>query len=823
MNHKMRCRLHAAHLAAAILGLVLGGRALAADGKTFDGAIRPFLAKHCFACHGENADKTRLRLDKLPAEFSAKEHSDSWAKVLEKLRAGAMPPKKKPQPAPADSKQVQEWIHGGLFAADEARQKAEGRVVLRRLNRAEYQNSIRDLLAVDTELKDLLPADESAGGFDNNADALRISSILMERYLEAADLALDAAIVSRPKPETIKKRFSLKDVDGIKRQSSINLIKDDGVVLFIGSNSLPTVFRDLRAREEGRYRIRISAYAYQSDKPVSMRLYGGDVTGRFGSSRLVGHYDVPPGTPDKPTVIEVVDRMLPGDSSRVLPDLGSGDEMRRVGAANYKGPGLCVQWMEIEGPVFDVWPPESHQRLFGALPLKPVAGAESSNPRMRLLPGAKLSPTHVVTSKEPARDAERIIREFLPKAFRRPATEEEAKLYIGLVKSRLDQGYDFEEAVRVGLKAVLCAPDFLFLKEKPGRLDAFALASRLSYFLWSSPPDKALLDFAAKGTLTEAEVLRSQVERMLRDPKARRFTENFVGQWLDLREIDFTTPDRQLYPEFDEHLKVAMVKETELFFEEVLKNDLSLLNFVDADFSILNERLAQHYGIPGITGEEFRKVKLPPASGRGGVLTQASVLKVTANGTTTSPVVRGTWILKNILGRPAPPPPPNVPALEPDIRGAVTIREQLAKHRQDASCASCHNKIDPPGFALEGFDAIGGRRDFYRAIGGGQPIDLTVHGRRVRYRQGPSVDASGELADGKKFTHVAEFKKLLLADKDQIARCLTEKLLVYSTGGGIRLADQPAIDEIVQRARDKNFGLRSLIHEVVQSRIFVNK
>lgn len=309
---------------------------------------------------------------------------------------------------------------------------------------------------------------------------------------------------------------------------------------------------------------------------------------------------------------------------------------------------------------------------------------------------------------------------------------------------------------------------------------------------------------------------------MLQDPKASAFTENFAGQWLSLRNIDATTPDRLLYPEYDDVLKVSMVRETLLFFDEVLKHDLSLTCFVDSDFSVLNGRLAKHYGIDGVEdGLAFHKVRLPPGNHRGGVLTMASVLKVTANGTTTSPVLRGAWVLDRILGAPPPKPTVDVEAVEPDIRGATTIRNQLEKHRSDSVCASCHVKMDPPGFALENFDVIGGWRDHYRKIGDFEPA--IVNGRRVRYRNGPEVEAADVLPDGRRFQNIDEFKQLLLSDKDQLARALAGKLLAYATGAAPIATDQPEIGAIVNRIRDHGYGFRSLVHEVVQSAVFQKK
>src|SRR5262249_42922878 len=377
------------------------------------------------------------------------------------------------------------------------------------------------------------------------------------------------------------------------------------------------------------------------------------------------------------------------------------------------------------------------------------------------------------------------------------------KPFLDLVKTKLAAKQSFEQAVRVGLTAILVSPDFLFLREKPGQLDDFALASRLSYFLWSTMPDDALLTLAEQGKLSQPAALRAQVERMLKDPRAVAFTENFVGQWLGLREFDATEPSHLLYPEFDHMLKVSMIRETELFFEEVLKDDLSVTNFVASDFTMLNARLARHYGLPPMEGFGLRKVALPKDSHRGGVLTMASVLKVTANGTTTSPVMRGVWVMDRLLGTPPPKPPADVPAIEPDIRGGTTIREHWAKHRRVASWATCHTRIAPPGFALESFDVIGGWRDNYRTTGNGKPV--TVDGRRMPYHEGKKVDPSDVLPDGSKFANVDEFKQVLLKDKDQLAGALAGKLLTYAAGAAPEATDRAEIEAIVTKAREKNY------------------
>jgi hypothetical protein len=396
-------------------------------------------------------------------------------------------------------------------------------------------------------------------------------------------------------------------------------------------------------------------------------------------------------------------------------------------------------------------------------------------------------------------------------------TDDDVRPFLARVKAKLAKGYSFEEALRVGLKAAMVAPDFLFLRETAGKLDDFALASRLSYFLWSSMPDEELLSLAAQRKLGQPETLRAQVERLLKNPKAESFTKNFVGQWLNLRNIDATQPDYTLYPEFSDGLKEAMLQEPFAFFDEVLKNDLSLANFVASDFSLLNAPLANLYGISGLEGREFRKVALPPQIHRGGVLTMAAVLKVTANGTSTSPIIRGAWVLDRILGTPPPKPPVDVEAVEPDIRGATTIREQLAKHRQLPECASCHAKIDPPGFALENFDVMGGWRENYRRTDKGEAIS------GKRYKKGPVVDASDVLPDGRRFKNIDEFKQLLLKDKDQLARALAEKLVTYATGGAPAAMDKPELDAIVRATRSKDYGFRTLLHEIVQSKLFLTK
>jgi hypothetical protein len=752
--------------------------------------IRPFLQKHCIDCHGEDTAKAGLRLDAAAPKFAAADEVRRWTKILDRLEAGEMPPRKKPRPAPAEQKQVVSWINDQLLEADRRAHPPQGSLTLRRLSRVQYENTIHDLLAIDLSLKERLPEDKRAFGFDNIGEALNLSPSQLEVYLEAADAALDAAIVKKARPENLKRRFLRQEV----ASGDIGEILDieDAVVLFSKATFGPPLYRYVK--ESGWYRFRLSVCGYQTNgEPVEISVRTHDL--RSSEAPLIGYFEAPA---DAPSVIEFVCRL--NSTSYVnfaAHKFSYGPRVRNL--KEYSGPGLAVQWLEVEGPLLESWPPPSHKRLFGDLPLRPGS------------PGAKVL---TVGSEQPRVDAERLLKAFMRRAYRRPVTQEDLEPIVKLVTDQFDDKQSFEEAMRVGYKAVLCSPDFLFFSETQGVTDDFALAARLSYFLWNTLPDAELSKLAEQGQLSRPENLRKQVERLLNDRRAQAFFKNFLAQWLDLRLIDFTIPDRKLYPEFDDALRKSIVEETELFFTEIVKHDLSLVNFVDSDFSMLNERLAQHYRIAGVKGPAMRRVALPPGSHRGGVLTQASVLKVTANGTTTSPVVRGAWVLRNILGKPPDPPPPDAGAIEPDIRGAKTIREQLDKHRRVPSCSSCHVKIDPLGFALESFDVTGGWRDHYRVLSGPN---------LVMNRNGPGVESDSALVDGRAFRNIDELKKLLVEDKDPLARCLTEKLLIYATGRGLRFADRATVDEIVARTRAKNYGFRSLIHEIVLSRAFLNK
>lgn len=803
------CKFVTPSLVCGIATILAVGTALAAPATPpstaahpLPSTIRPFFESHCFDCHGDTEQKGGLRLDNLSADFFNPNLQRQWVDVFDKISTGEMPPKKKKRPPEAQLKQVTAWLKESLVAVDMARRNAaQGRVVLRRLNRAEYENTIHDLLGIDIDLKDLLPEDTSSMGFDNVASALNVSSVLMERYLEAADAALDDAIQTGAKPERKKVQATYgPDVRGkpadYRMKTGVEILPEGAFVLYNSGDSPITCDR-ARVKTLGHYHFTVSAYAYRATEPVSIRIMAGPFDFKGTKNHIVDYFDLPPDA-SKPRVIEFTEHLPKGGSFRVVTyGLGRRDLSTPEKIKEYKGPGVAIASVEVDGPLNDVWPPESHTRLFGTLDL----------------------------SKGTLSDADHILHKFVPRAFRRPVETGEIQPFIALVKKELDNGETFETAIRAGLKAVLCSPEFLFLKETPGKLDDWAIASRLSYFLWSSMPDDELLKLAANRTLSQPAVLRAQTDRLLNDSRAHAFVDNFTGQWLGLRQIEATTPDRRTYPKFDELLEWSMVEETQRFFAELLKNDLSVINFIDSDFSIINEPLARLYNIEGVKGIEVRKVKLPPTSHRGGILGQAAILKITANGTSTSPVVRGAWVMRNIIGRPPKPPPPNVPAIEPDTRGATTIREILAKHRSQTMCASCHANIDPPGFALESFDVIGGWRDNYRTFGGGLQRDIANLNGVNKYSKKPfpPIDASGETADGQAFKNYDEFKKVLLGEKEQVTRCLTEKLLVFATGAGLDFADRDAVDAILQHLRAHDYGMRTLVHEVVESAVFLNK
>lgn len=814
---------------ATIFGFLLG---IGSTQAAAPAAVETFLTNHCVDCHGPDTAKAGLRLDTLPRDFAKADSFGTWTKIFDRVANGEMPPKKSEQPTAAKKSALTAWLRSTLHDTSLAKQQAEGRVMVRRLNRNEYENTLRDLLGVSVDVKNLLPDDSSAAGFDNVSSALEVSSVHLVRYQDAAEKAIDAAIPYRTLTP-LKLRYTGKEyVDQLKGRGFAEMpgcyvLGDEAVMAM-----RPTSFHEIIfpfVFVPGDYRVRVSLRAFNTEKPLPVGLHHRDENDRGGED-TIDLFDAHPG---EPRVVERVITMKKGERAKItawtLPDVRAYKILQADPKySREKAPSVAVGWVELEGPLQGV---EPHKKLVGDMELKvrSLDKAEREKTRKPFLGGYRSDGDWrkdplIVISKDPKVDAERLVRNFLPRAFRRPVSEDLASRYVRFAHERIDKGLPFDDVIRATFKAVLCSPHFFLLVEKPGKLDDHAIASRLSYFLWSTMPDEALLAAAAKGELSRPEGLRTQVERMLKDRRAKALTENFLGQWLELRKISETTPEPTLYGEHDAYLQWSMLAESEGFFEELLREDRSMLEFVHSDWSMLNERLAKHYGIPGVAGATMRKVPLPPESHRGGVLTQAAILKVTANGTTTSPIIRGKWVLERIAGQAVPPPPADVPAIEPDIRGATTVREQLAKHRSIESCAGCHAIIDPPGFALETFDPIGGWRDFYRATvkTKGGYVSLTNYPER-RVNRGPDVEKGDVTPDGKRFAGIDEYKRILLEDKDGIARNVVRNLMIYATGADAQFADREEMERIVASLRSKNYGLRSAIHEIVQSRVFLNK
>jgi hypothetical protein len=843
-------------LIAAAAFLPWRGRAALADSTAF-------LKGHCYECHDADTKKGGLDLTILKPDPADPQVFADWVTVYDRVKSGEMPPKKKPRPKTGELTAFLNTVSSSLTAFEQEKTKREGRATRRRLNRQEYEETIRDLLFEPyLEVKNFLPEDGESRGFNKSGEALDVSHVQMARYLSAADFALRQTLAPRvERPQTRTNRFYAWDegefFGKIKLEGPVNRrtfplmgldlrrdimdqkkparpdisrtpeLREQQAMAVVVSTYEPTEIRfgGFRAPVSGRYKLRVSAYSAwmgpnfaavsrgRRSEPVSLYAEKPPV-----SLRALGSFDA---TPD-PAVHEMEVWLVAGETIR--PDAARFFRSRPPDFHNPLAtpegmPALAFKWLEVEGPLLDQWPPPGHGVLFGDLPIE-------KNPSADRAARSGSSSGVSVVSRNPEADAERLLRGFVNRAYRAPVREADVQPFLALIRGALKDGYGFTDAMIAGYTGVLSSPGFLYLHGEPGPLDDFALAERLSYFLWNSAPDDELRSLAARRELHRPAVLAKQTDRLLDDPRSRRFVNAFLDYWLDLRLIAGTAPDEQLYPEYqlDDLLVESMIGETQLFFAELIRRNLGASNLVDSDFAMLNERLATLYGIPGVEGVALRPVALPGGSLRGGLLTQASVLKVTSNGTTTSPVKRGAWIMARVLGKPPHPPPPGVPAVEPDIRGATTIREQLAKHRGQESCAACHRNIDPPGFALESFDVMGAWRSRYRSTKEGDPVEGSGHnGINFHYRLGLPVDASGELAGGRKFSDVRELKRELLADPEQLARNLATQLAVYATGAPIRFSDRPQLARILSKTKKEGYGVRALIHEITRSEMFLNK
>jgi len=836
------------------------------------GALPPFLEKNCVECHDAEARKGGLDLTALKSDLTDQKTFETWVKVFDRTASGEMPPKKKPRPDAAQQSAYLGDLSGLLIRQESARVATQGRTVERRMNRFEYENAVRDLLQAPwLDLKEILPEDTEAFRFNKTGQALDVSHVQLQRYLTAAEEGLRSAFVSSvEKPDASPKRHYARQqgsYTGKMKFSEFNQSPERATFPTLGFAGQPEVRRgdakmtvgksDPKLRdEEG---VGVVHGAYEPVEP-SFGTFQAPVSGRYklklcghtvwvGPGKAVGKAparwyipdldDISKGRRPEPVTVYALTR------PRILRRIGNVDfnpevtvneldvvlkagetiqidtvrfYRSRPGASRAQNPlatpegqpGLVMRWIEVEGPLAPQWPAAPYAVLFDNLTPKRAVGSPLR---------------YDVETQDAPKDAERLLRRFVKQAYRSPVSAQEEVRFLPVILGAMKSGSTFAEAMLAGYTAVLCSPTYLYLQEKPGRLDDHALAARLAYFLWNSPPDAQLRRLAAAGTLHEPKVLREQTERLLADPRSARFVDTFTDYWLDLRKAGANDPDNLLYPDYylDDHLVESARDESHATFAELLRGNLPARTIVDADFVFVNERLATLYQLPPVAGAKLQKVALPKDSVRGGFMTQAAVLKVTANGTTTSPVTRGAWIMERVLGRKPPPPPASVPAVEPDTRGAVTIRQQLEKHRKLESCSACHTKIDPPGFALENFDVMGGFRDRYRALDGKTPeVGIGKNGQKYAFHNALAVEAYGEL-DGKKFKDIREFKKIVAADDRQLARNIVGQLAVYATGAPVGFADRTKVEAILDQAKGGRYGVRDLVHGLVSSDLFLNK
>ena len=732
-----------------------------ADGAPadFQKHVLPFLKAHCYHCHGNDKAEADLTLDKYTDNESLLKDRKVWDNVLHMLKGGEMPPKERPRPMAGEIEGMVKSIEAIRASFDCTKTRNVGRVTLRRLNRAEYNNTIRDLVGVDFKPAADFPDDDVGYGFDNIGDVLSTTPLLFEKYLTAAETILQKAIVV---PEPVFARDvrleELRVTDGAGETT------DGGAALY-GAGEV----RGETSLDAGEYIIRVQAYAKQvGDEKVKAAI-------RVNRQTLQ-EFEITSTNSDELMTLEARTRVASGTARIgvalvnpfVHPDSTPESPNRRL---------LLVRGIVVDGPYNPPAPPapEVHQRL--------MAHAEGLAPR------------------EAARE---IVTRFAGRAFRRPARPDEVDRILEIYDLAEKEGEPFEARVRLALCRVLVSPQFLFRIELDPRaaqageaylLSEYELASRMSYFLWSSMPDEELLALAGKGELRQN--LDAQIARMLQDEKSAAIVENFAGQWLTLRKLDGVAPDKAEFPEWDESLRRAMKRETELFFDAVLREDRSIFEFLESDFTFLNGRLAYHYGVKGVLGREFKRVSAP--AGRGGLLTQASILTITSNPTRTAPVKRGKWVLEQLLGTPPPPPPPDVPELPPKGELKGSLRQVMEQHRENAICASCHARMDPIGFAFENYDAIG----------------------RFREKDGEfPIDASGELPGGQKFNGPGELKTILKEKKELFARSLAEKMLTYALGRGLEYYDKCAVDAVLADLEKNEYRLAALVAAAIKSEPF---
>ena len=802
--------------ALALLGAAPIGESAAdaPDEAAFEATVQPFLEDTCLPCHNDRRQRGGLNLESFQSVDSVARDTNTWEKALAKLRTGEMPPEEDPRPHPETLEAVAAWIDREIERVDRLAPPEPGRVTIRRLNRTEYNNTIRDLLGVDVNPADDFPQDDSGYGFDNIGDVLSVSPVLMERYLLAAERVARLAVFG---PEPMKATLERKNAGARKIVESTTVpAQYDETGL-----SLPNAVHALhRFPVDAEYLFRVFPGGIRpaASEPVTFTLW---IDGREVASQMLDVTNQASFATDQQELfgktLEFRTRVSAGEHwvAVSIPRLYEGLP------PSYNGPNPSklppFEWPEFRAPRFNPTPEriaEARKRYDeNKARIRPTNDArvghfEIGGPYEQSLgpvPGSreKVFICGHPRGKHVAGCARRIVTSLAERAFRRPVPVAEAAKYTGLFRQARQRGDRFDEGIAVALQALLVSPDFLFRLERD-RGDGKALvavgphelATRLSYFLWASQPDAQLRAHADSGALRTPRVLAAEVRRMLADPRATSLVREFGGQWLQYRALENVKPDIEKFPDFDTYLRMSMREETERFFARIVAEDRSILEFLDAKYTYLNERLARHYGVPGVSGPAFRLVSLADPN-RGGVMTHGSVLTVSSYSTRTSPVLRGKWVLDNLLDAPPPDPPPNTPAIDEAAIGAsATQREQLEAHRANPTCASCHRRMDPLGFGLENFDPIGKWRD----VDGKFP-----------------VDASGTLPDGRSFDGPGELRAILSSERDAFAKALTAKMLTYALGRGLEPYDRRTVRMIARKLPEHDYRFSGLVLEIVNS------
>ena len=819
--------------------LVLAAPLRAAGADAAPQPVSAFLQAHCVACHEGPGAEGGFAVDGLGFDPADPAGDRRWARLIDRVEAGEMPPAEAAGPAPADraafARAAGDWLRERI-----ARRDAEfGRVRTRMLSRREVERSLHDLLGIDIPLANALPDEGRPRGFTTVAERQAMSHHRLERHLAVVDAALDEAFRRALPPgggDAYARDFDavgISRTDPKARTREPELLDGRGVIWANGTiyyGRIPAT----AAPEDGwyRFRLRVAAINPPETGGVWSTVNAGLCVSSAPLLEFVTAFEAMPEP--REIVFEAwlprrhMLEIRPGDITLKQARFAGGQVGTGEGAPQ-QVPGIAMERLTMErfhrGPDDD----GVRQLLFGHVPI--VRDGRIVRPR----------------PSQPPADLTRLVAVFARRAFRRPVTDDEIAPVAALARGMLDDGEPFEATVRAAYRTLLCSPRFLHLVERPGPLDDHALAARLSYFLTGSTPDRELSDLADAGRLRTPDTLRRQADRLLgldaggagtaaagpapagpapagpAHGGLRRFVSDFAAEWLDLDQIDFTEPDRKLYPGFDQVVQQSMLAETHAFLTEMLRDDRPVSVLAADDATWLDSRLARFYAVDGVAGDDLRRVRLPAAAHRGGLLAQGAILKVTANGNHTSPVVRGVFVRERLLGIDVPPPPANVPAIEPDIRGATTIRDQLARHRDQAACASCHRGIDPLGFALESFDPSGRWRDRYLAMEAG------------RRKPGPPVDAAGALgdvlpgaasaapSDGGRFAGSDDFRTLLAARPEWLARGVAGAMLAYGTGATLSFKDRDAVAEIVAAAAARGYGMRSILHAVVTHPVFSSK